>query len=127
MAKTKREIATRALRRIGVVAHDEAATADQYAVAEDALVSLYAELNASNGFSMTFGPDAVPDDYFLPMAYLLAVEIAPDFTRPAPDRRNTALLRLRGADHVYVRDMDFNEDGVTTQDEIDTFDRGAYF
>lgn len=126
MAKTKRETATRALRLIGVVAQDEAATADEYAVAEDTLDTLYAELNSAHGFSMTFGTDAIPDEYFLPMARLLGVEVARDFGVNA-EPFATALNRLRAVEHVYTRDMDLDDDGTTTEVEISGFDAGGYY
>lgn len=94
--RTKSELITRALRRLRVVAMDEQASADQEAVVAETLQALEEELQRSFGIVIPLSSsDEIEDDVFLPLAYLLAAEIAPEFAVPSPERRSTALIRLR--------------------------------
>jgi len=88
----KIDIIQMALRRINVVAEDEPATADQEAYVGSVLDSLYAEI-AQQSYPLWFLTD-VPDEAVRPLANLLAVEIAPDYSRAAPDTRAKAWRRL---------------------------------
>ena len=92
--KTRLEVITRALRRIRIVAMDEAATTDQENVAGDALDALVLELDRSHDLHIG-NSTQFEDDIFLPLAYLLAAEIAPDFSVQSPEPRSRALMRLR--------------------------------
>lgn len=89
------DIIRMALRRINVVAEDEPATADQEAYVGAVLDSLYAEI-AAESYPLWFLAD-VPDHAVRPLANLLAVEIAPDYSRPAPDTRARAWRRVMAA------------------------------
>lgn len=82
------------MRRLRVLSMDEAATADQEAVASEALEALAEELQVSHGIVIP-SIETVDDMLFLPLAYLLAYEIAPDFSVAAPEPRSRALIRLR--------------------------------
>jgi hypothetical protein len=86
------DIIQMALRRINVVAEDEPATADQEAYVGSVLDSLYAEI-ALESYPLWSLAD-VPDASVRPLANLLAVEIAPDYGRPAPATRGQAWRRL---------------------------------
>ncbi len=102
--KTRQDVISRALRRIRVLAMDEAATAEQEDVAGEALTSLGVELELTHGIIMP-DLDNVPEDTFLPLAYVLAAEIAPDFARPAPEAKGTAITRLRSVTNPDDREM----------------------
>jgi hypothetical protein len=91
--KTRAELITRALRRLRIVAFDEAATAEQEAVCSEALDALQEELLWSHGINIG-DVDLTEDEHFLPLAYLLAVEVAPEFSTAAPETRAKAIVRL---------------------------------
>ena len=89
---TCRDLVERAFRKIGVVATDEAMTADQADIGMDALNMLmhglvlegidagYTSLELADQFSL----DARYDESIV---YMLANKIAPDFNRPGVDDR----------------------------------------
>ncbi len=95
MTKTAEEIATAALRHLGVVSTGEAATAEEIAHAKQALDGVMAEMSNSQGLFLE-DVDLTPDEYFIPLYQLLAVEVAPHFSLPAANRAN-AVMRLRQA------------------------------
>lgn len=90
--KTRLDVVTRSLRRLGVAAHDEAPTSDQIDSVGAVYDALLAEILVNAG--LTIDPEAVPDEAFIPLANLLAVEISPDFGGALPQSRGSALLRL---------------------------------
>lgn len=92
---TKSEMIVKALRRLGVVAQDEPATADQIAHCGAILDDLVAEtgLYAPVPWSI----DDVPPGVAGPLWRLLAVEVAPDYSVDAPEPYKTALIRFQAA------------------------------
>lgn len=98
--KTKNDIIKRALRVIGVVAHDEVPTADMVENASVVLVGLVSEMSAKSPL-VPFSLDRVPDSAFLPLADLLASHIAVEYAVEAPVSRASAWLRVRS---VFVSD-----------------------
>lgn len=95
MEKTREEVALRALRLIAVVAADEPATADAMNGALDVLDSLWAEVlaEAIAPWDIATG---VPIEAFVPLANLLAAELAPEYGVAAPMSRARAKLRVLG-------------------------------
>lgn len=93
--KTRLDVLTLALRRVGVVAHDEQMTADQEAVARSVYDATLAEIIADLGDYMD--GDAVPEKVFVQLANLMSVDLAAYFGLPAPQSRGSAVLRLRAA------------------------------
>ncbi len=91
---TKRDVIERAFRFIGVVADDEAMTADQEANGSSLLESIYAEVEAEAPPYWT--TDDVPAISATHLAMTLAADLAPVYGRPAPSR-SAALLRLYGS------------------------------
>lgn len=91
---TKRDVIERAFRFLGVVADDEAMTANQSAAGEVLLDSLYAEITAEAPPSWTI--DDVDAQAATFLAYALAADLAPQYSRPAPMSRGSALVRLYG-------------------------------
>lgn len=90
---TKHDVALRALRMIGVVAADEPGTSDQIKQATDVLDSLFAEV------CVEFQPvwdieTGVPQEAFVPLATLLASELASEYAVQSPVARARAKLRL---------------------------------
>lgn len=124
---TRLDVVTRALRRIGVAAEDEAPTADQIANAGAVLDSLFAELQGEATITWTL--ETTPAVSFVPLANLLAVEMAPEYGQPAPEGRPRAWRRLmatiRSDEREDVRDLD--EDGLISDDEADAGARAAYY
>lgn len=78
MTKTRSDLAQRALQRLGVVAAGQAASAEDMAIALAQVDPLYAEL-VSRDVMAGVDMDAIPDEYFLPIADRLAAELGPDF------------------------------------------------
>jgi len=100
---TRRDIATLALRLIGVSAHDEPATADEIAVADAMLTTIYSEIVAAfwtevdeDGVETT-DPEwtlaNIPASVATPLAQVLAADVAPVFSRGGPSR-GAAWVRL---------------------------------
>lgn len=129
MAKTKIEVISQANRILGLLSVDEVPTADQYAFAETVLDGLYAELNAVHNTGFTWSlVDEVPDGIFLPLATLLAVEIAPHYDIPAGPR-SAAIMRVRSFAFSDDRpdDRDYDDDGTVTDEEAAAAERALYY
>lgn len=122
-------VITQAFRRIGVGGVGDPLSAEEVAEGRLHLDALFAELEAGHGFDFGYAlaESDVPPEQIMPLAWLLAVDIAPSFDRPLPESRERAIFRLRAVTHPYERDMDLNGDGETTTDEIAAFDRGAFY
>lgn len=116
---TRTDIITMAHRRIRVLSTDEAPTADMDHFGGQALDALFAELPVSDGIAVTWTLDATPQAAFLPLSYLLAVEIGPHYSM-ATETRRAAMKRLRAATIVDDRVMreDTDQDGVVSAEEL---------
>jgi len=90
--KTRREVIDQAMRKLGVLAEDEALTAGQIAEADAVLEGLFGEIEAEVPPSWTI--DDVPLYAFLPLANLLASELAASFRVQPPVSRANAWVRL---------------------------------
>lgn len=99
---TRLDVIQMAFRRISVVADDEPITSDQEAYGGSVLDSLYAEI-ASESYPLWNLTD-VPDAAYRPLATLLAVEIAPEYSRPAPTTRGQAWRRVMAQVRRDTRD-----------------------
>jgi hypothetical protein len=86
-------VVTRALRRLGVVAVDEAPEAHDIQGGLEALTGLIEELPV-RGIFLDF-TDVIPAACVIPMADALAAELSPIYERPAPVPQATAFVRLR--------------------------------
>jgi hypothetical protein len=128
MTKTKRDIATAALRHLAVLSADEPAQAADYAYAVDMLDSIAAEMAGAQGLTMPSDLDATPDALLLPLSRLLAVEVASYYAIQA-EPRSRAVGRLRAAlisnDLPDSRDTD--EDGTITDAEVAAGMRALYY
>lgn len=117
MAKTRLDVITRALRGVAVVPHDE--TPDHGIAAETGAVldALFAEIETAKNVSWDL--TAVPDEAFIPLANLLAAEVAPMFQTVPPFTRPVSWMRLmaviRPNDMEDARDID--EDGTVDTSE----------
>lgn len=125
----KRKLVERALQRLKVVAHDEPADAHSYAIGEEALVQILADLNGPWGgitLPFTIAQD-IPAAYQDALIDLLAWRVSDMFDATPPVNEITALMKVRAVANPYVRDMDLDDDDEVTEDEEEAFDRGAYF
>lgn len=87
---TVQDIVSRAYRKIGVVATDEAMTADQAAIGEDALNMMMHGL-VLDGIDVAWSDAVLADQFAMEPAfheglvYMLAARLAPDFSVPSFD------------------------------------------
>lgn len=108
MAKTRLDVITRALRSVGVVAHDETPDSGIAAEAGSVLDALFAEIETAK--AVAWDLTTVPDEAFIPLANLLAAEIAPTFQVGTVFSRPVSWMRLmsviRPNDMEDARDID---------------------
>lgn len=126
----KREAVARALRRLNVVAYDEAPDAQMYATGFRELEQAIADLNDPGwgGCALTFTAEGpVPAQYQRALVDLLAFRLASEFQRPPSMDEITAMMRIRAVNRPYVRDMDLDEDGIVTDEEIEAIDRSRFY
>lgn len=128
MPKTSLEVIARAHRIIGVLANDEAPTADMQAYAMDTLEGFLAELTGTQKVAFTWTVETVPDAAFLALSECLAAEVQEHYGIMKVNR-SKAIGRLRAAlvpdDTQGVPDLD--EDGTIQEDETEAYDRAAYY
>lgn len=126
---TRSDVINFALRRIGVLAADELADADQVAYCGTILDGIFAELSAVHGITFTWALSAVPAGMLAPLANYLATEIAPHFDIPAPEPRARAIGRIRA--YMLPDDRtdraDTDEDGAISEAEAAAAARAAFF
>lgn len=127
---TRLEVITEALRRIGVVAEDEPASASQEAATGRVLDSLFAQLQEPpHSMAFTWTLATVPDAAFLPLSWLLSVAVAAQNGVPAPEPWAAALMRLRA--YHFPNDLplhgDIDDDGTVTDAEAEAAKRAAYY
>jgi hypothetical protein len=104
---TVNDIVTRAYRKIGVVAIDEAMTADQAEIGQDALNMMMNAL-VLDGIDVAWSDAVLADQFAMEPAfheglvYMLASRLAPDFSVPAFNE--SAFKRRIAAAYVIVPD-----------------------
>ena len=107
--KTRLDVLTLALRRVGAVAHDETLTADQIDIAGSVYDATLAEISADLGEYMD--GNAVPDKAFAPLANLMSADLAAYFGLAAPQSRGSAYLRLvavlRPDDRTHISEPEY--------------------
>lgn len=128
MPKTKLDVTQMALRRLGVLASDEEASADEYAFVTETLEALFEELKVVRGMAFSWALDETPEAAFLPLSYLLATEVSVHYGIPA-EPRSRALARLNAYAFPDDRDdrRDTDDDGVVSEDEATAGLKVAYF
>lgn len=92
---TRRDVINRAYRFLGVVAEDEAMTADQEAFGGTLLDAIYDEI--ADETQPDFTIEDVPNIAATHLAMLLAVDLSPAYNRQPPASRGKAMLRLMGS------------------------------
>ncbi len=129
MPKTRLDVIQKALRHLSVIASDTNASADDEAYTGDSLDTLFEEIQNTQGITITWTLDETPNNAFLPLSRLLAVEVADHFTVPAPTSYANAMGRLRAAlipdDREDRRDLD--EDGTVSDAEIEADKRAQFY
>ena len=125
---TRLDVINSALRRIAIISVREEAEADMVLYAGGVLDSLFDELKTVHKMAFTWDLSATPDAVALPLAYLLATEIAPHYERPS-EPRSRAMARLNAYafpdDRTDSRDLD--EDGTVTVEEAADGKRAEFF
>lgn len=102
--KTARQVIDTALKRIGVVAQDESATAEQYADAVAILDGLSGEIEAEAPAPWSVA-SGVPDFAYNALWMLLAVDLAGFYGVAQPMGRGAALARVMATvRRHYTRD-----------------------
>lgn len=128
MAKTSRDVATRALRLIGARGINETIAGEDYLYALEAMTNALAELQDQHSIPATWTVETVPDDVFLAFSSMTAAAISSAYGLQGP-RRTAAIGRIRAAllpdDRTDRRDTD--EDGTITDAETQAGKRAAYY
>lgn len=129
MTKNRTEVVTLAMQRLGVSDIAEAVSAEQLSVAGNHLDLLFEEISAFEGVTISWTLATVPDNTALPLAYLLATEVSPVFGVQAPETRGRAMVRLKRSINPDDREdqADTDEDGTTTSDESDAYERAQFY
>lgn len=124
---TKHDLIELAYRRCGVVAEDEPMTADQNATAETILESAFAALQAEA--AVAWDLDSIPTIAMLPLAMVLAYDLAIHNSVAPREARGRAVIRYLGVvrpdDREDARDLD--EDDVISDEEADAGARAAFY
>lgn len=128
MTKTALDIAAMAHRRLGVLAADETPDASQHELARLTLDGVLSEVQAAQGISYSWGTDAIPESLFLPLAYLVAVDMAPHYEIQPRDSRAGMIARLRTQAYPDDREpFDLNDDGTVSEAEEAARKRARYY
>lgn len=130
MAKTQTDLVTLAYRLLGVIDLEESPTTAEDTHGDALSAAIYEELQAQQGLAISWAlANAIPDEAFIPFAYVLAFDLAPTMQVSAPISRGVAMARLRGAlapdDREDFRDTD--DSGTVDADEADAGARAAYY
>lgn len=124
----KRDLVTRAYQALGVVAIDDAPEAHETKLGLEALAQVIADLNGVYGCTLPFTIDEpIPAAYQTGMITLLAARLSPPFGRPAPEAEVSAMMRIRAVNKPYIRDMDLDDNGTTSDEEIEAVDRSQWY
>lgn len=121
MTKTRLDCVTVALRRLAVLSVDTEPSADEYKFAGDSLDMLFEEVKvAPHSMPFTWTLAEIPDAACRPLGWLLAVDIAPQYEKPA-EPRSRAMARLR--EYAFPNDLpllgDLDEDGTVSDAEAE--------
>ena len=129
MAKTRSDCVAMAHRRLGLLSVSRNVTADQIAFGGVVLDAVFEEVKELQGLAFAWTTDTVPDAVFLPLSYLLSVEIAPHYEVAPRDNRAQLIGRLRTYGFPDDRDdrRDLDDDGTITDAEIATDARAVYY
>lgn len=104
---TTLDIVQLAFRRLEIKAEDEALTADQESYGSEILRSIFAEVQ--NETDTTWTLDDVPSASVVPLANLLAVELAPSYGRSMGPRGlawRRLMATIRADDRIGVGDAE---------------------
>lgn len=132
MAKTADQVCTRALRKLGVTGIPLEPDSYDMAEAKRAFQGILDELRGVHGGLTTWTATDTPDQVFLPLADLVANEIAPAYgpqkMAMAPPR-SRALGRVRAYLHPndIADERDADEDGTISEAEEAAGKRAAYY
>lgn len=108
MSKTRRDLALRALSRLGKVATGQMPAPEDMQIALDGIDPLLAELRVRKVF-YTSNPDETPDEAFNPLAALLANSIAEEF-EISPEAVQAWAARAAQAESRLLEMLDDTDD-----------------
>lgn len=95
MSKTSTEVCSEALRILGVVAVDEAATAEDVARTKEHMADIYATLDDTEVLALDWTIETVPDGAFLSFARAIAGSVASTYNRTQRAAEAAALINPR--------------------------------
>lgn len=124
---TESDIIDLAFRRIQVGGVGESITGHDYAYAASLLASLFAETEREVDVAWTL--TTVPEVSKVALANLLAVELAPTYSRPLPEAKSVALTRYLGTVRADNRDdyRDLDDDDTISESEEIIGDEAKYY
>lgn len=116
-------------RRLGVLSSDEPLTADQFAFGGDVLDGLIAEIEATQDMALTWDGDSVPDTLYLPVAYLLAADLAAHYDVAPRDGRSRLIAQIRAVELPDDREIraDLDDDLTVTDSEAYVDGEAQYY
>ena len=128
MTKTKTDIIIKAHRDLGLVSVHDVPDGNATVYAEEQIDTLFEEIKDVHGFTFTWTLDATPEEYFTPLAMLLAAHLAPHYQVPGPSR-SRAIMRMRALAFTDDRDdpRDLDDSGTIDSDEEDAGRRMRFY
>lgn len=129
MTKTALDVCTYALRRIGVTPVGEEPAGEDMTLAQAALEAFLSEIKDTHGATFTWTSSAVPDASYVPLARVVACDIAPSYPRPMPEPRGRAVLAFRAG--IFPNNIDdrrdTNDDGTISTAEANAGLEAQYY
>lgn len=80
MPKSANDVVTLSLGHLGVIQQGGSANPEQLAYGKALLDGAFAQMQADHGLAFTWDLSSIPDDYFLPLSWLVASDTAPRYS-----------------------------------------------
>jgi hypothetical protein len=104
MSQDRTALIHRALRNLGVLPQGQSPSAEEYQSIDDLIDPMLANLVERNIMMRGVDPDYLEDEFFIPLAHVLAAVAAPEFGQ-AQDQAIWALKERAEIDLKYIYDQ----------------------